>query len=76
MGLPELNQYQAAGKRLSSALPQRVGKEYRDRSLEEKIMSDKGVILDFGCKGTVSGSGTGPLDYGATGPVPDPEPRL
>ena len=22
--------------------------------------------------GTVSGSGTGPLDYGATGPVPDP----
>ena len=26
--------------------------------------------------GTVSGSGTGPLDYGATGPVPDPEPRL
>ena len=22
-------------------------------------------------KGTVSGSGTGPLDYGATGPVPD-----
>ena len=23
-------------------------------------------------KGTVSGSGTGPLDYGATGPVPDP----
>ena len=21
---------------------------------------------------TVSGSGTGPLDYGATGPVPDP----
>ena len=21
--------------------------------------------------GTVSGSGTGPLDYGATGPVPD-----
>ena len=50
MGLPELNQYQAAGKRPSSALPQRVGKEYRDRSLEEKIMSDKGVILDFGCK--------------------------
>ena len=27
-------------------------------------------------KGTVSESGTGPLDYGATGPVPDPEPRL
>ena len=27
-------------------------------------------------KGTVSGSGTGPLDYGATGPVPDTEPRL
>ena len=26
--------------------------------------------------GTVSGSGTGPLDYGATGPVPDTEPRL
>ena len=23
-------------------------------------------------KGTVSGSGTGPLDYRATGPVPDP----
>ena len=23
-------------------------------------------------KGTVSGSGTGPLDFGATGPVPDP----
>ena len=23
-------------------------------------------------EGTVSGSGTGPLDYGATGPVPDP----
>ena len=23
-------------------------------------------------QGTVSGSGTGPLDYGATGPVPDP----
>ena len=23
-------------------------------------------------KGTVSGSGTGPLDYGATGPVLDP----
>ena len=23
-------------------------------------------------KGTVSGSGTGPLDYGVTGPVPDP----
>ena len=27
-------------------------------------------------KGTVSKSGTGPLDYGATGPVQDPEPRL
>ena len=27
-------------------------------------------------EGTVSGSGTGPLDYGATGPVPDTEPRL
>ena len=27
-------------------------------------------------QGTVSGSGTGPLDYGATGPVPDTEPRL
>ena len=26
--------------------------------------------------GTVSGSGTGPLDYEATGPVPDTEPRL
>ena len=26
--------------------------------------------------GTVSGSGTGHLDYGATGPVPDTEPRL
>ena len=26
--------------------------------------------------GTVSGSGTRPLDYGATGPVPDPETRL
>ena len=26
--------------------------------------------------GTVSGSGTGLLDYGATGPVPDTEPRL
>ena len=26
--------------------------------------------------GIVSGSGTGPLDYGATGPVPDTEPRL
>ena len=26
--------------------------------------------------GTVSESGTGPLDYGATGPVPDSEPRL
>ena len=26
--------------------------------------------------GTVSGSGTGPLDYGATGPVPETEPRL
>ena len=26
--------------------------------------------------GTVSGSGTGPLDYGATGPVPDTESRL
>ena len=23
-------------------------------------------------EGTVSESGTGPLDYGATGPVPDP----
>ena len=23
------------------------------------------------CEGTVSGSGTGPLDYGATGSVPD-----
>ena len=28
-----------------------------------------GAALD---KGTVSESGTGPLDYGATGPVPDP----
>ena len=28
-------------------------------------------ILGKYCKGTVSGSGTGPLDYGATGPVPD-----
>ena len=27
-------------------------------------------------KGTVSESGTGPLDYGATGPVLDAEPRL
>ena len=27
-------------------------------------------------EGTVSGSGTGPLDYGATGQVPDTEPRL
>ena len=27
-------------------------------------------------QGTVSGSGTGPLDYGATSPVPDTEPRL
>ena len=26
--------------------------------------------------GTVSESGTGPLDCGARGPVPDPEPRL
>ena len=26
--------------------------------------------------GTVSGSGTGPLDYGATGPVPDTKPCL
>ena len=26
--------------------------------------------------GTVSGSGTGSIDYGATGPVPDTEPRL
>ena len=36
----------AAGNRLSSALPQKVGKEYRDKSFEKKIMSDKGVILD------------------------------
>ena len=27
-------------------------------------------------EGTVLGSGTGPLDYEATGPVPDTEPRL
>ena len=32
------------------------------------------VRIAFGQRhdGTVSGSGTGPLDYGATGPVPDP----
>ena len=27
-------------------------------------------------EGTVSEFGTGPLDYGATGPAPDREPRL
>ena len=46
MGLPELKQYKAAGNRLSSTLPQKVGKEYRDKSFEEKkIMGNKGMIL-------------------------------
>ena len=42
------------------------------------IKSKKGLTrLELALKkGTVSGSGTGPLDYGATGPAPDTEPRL
>ena len=32
-------------------------------------------FVQFG-RGTVSESGTGPLDYGATGPVPDSESSL
>ena len=52
MGLPELNQYQAAGNRLSSAFLQKVGKEYWDKSFDDKkIMSDKGVILGVKQKG-------------------------
>ena len=41
-------------------------------------LSQKPADLDLQCfqKGTVSGSSTGPLDYGATGPVLDTEPRL
>ena len=42
MGHPE---YEAASNRLSSALPQKVEKELRDKSFEKKIMSDKGVIF-------------------------------
>ena len=30
------------------------------------------AVVYYQSLGTVSGSGTGPLDYGATGPVPDP----
>ena len=37
----------------------------------ERLSSMTGIL-----EGTVSGSGTGPLDYGATSPVPDTEPRL
>ena len=37
---------------LSSAFPQKVGKEYRDKSFDDKnIMSDKGVILGVKQKG-------------------------
>ena len=40
-----LNQYLASG--LGSQVPfhKKVGKEYRDKNFEDKIMSDKGVIL-------------------------------
>ena len=34
------------------------------------------ICMTLYTEGTVSGSGTGPLDHGATGPVPDTEPRL
>ena len=42
-----------------------------DCSPESALMRDIALF-----DGTVSGSGTGHLDYGATGPVPDTEPRL
>ena len=46
-----------------------------------QIVRHSGGVIEFSDLyflfiGTVSGSGTGPLDYGATGPVPDTEPRL
>ena len=44
-----------------------------------KCMHSRLIFKHGACpfwKGTVSESGTGPLDYEATGPVPDPEPRL
>ena len=47
MGLPELNHYKAAVNRLTSAIPQKVGKEYRDKSFEEKNHERRS---DFGCK--------------------------
>ena len=40
------------------------------RSSINYISSESLFFSDF-IYGTVSGSGTGPLDYGATGPVPD-----
>ena len=42
----------------------------------KEFFNHKLIIILIFFKGTVSGSGTGPLDYGATGPVPDTEPRL
>ena len=44
-------------------------------SLARRVVTKKMILSPFQI-GTVSGSGTGPLDYRATGPVPDPEPRL
>ena len=43
---------------------------------EEEEEGKKEDTCEAFTDGTVSGSGTGPLDYGATGPVPDTEPRL
>ena len=56
-------------------LPQKVKSHCVLFADDAKLFKELKQLKDFE-EGTVSGSGTGPLDYGATGPVPDTEPRL
>ena len=48
----------------------------RSDDFSEVPLNSESNSFDGNNYGTVSGSGTGPLDNGATGPVPDTEPRL
>ena len=47
--------------------------QYTNTTTHNNNMNTRATQICHFFNGTVSGSGTGPLDYGATGPVPDPE---
>ena len=46
--------------------------DFRFSQIEKKSKVAVLQLCNYFVVGTVSGSGTGPLDYEATGPVPDP----